>query len=93
MAAAKYKQRTLPSDSDISFSNTSTVIASGKKTGKNQKMVIMKEKKKTVQKPICKTTKRPVKPLANVSKKAATRRVDLAKAHVKAKRTGKMVSN
>ena len=46
----------------------------------------MKEKKKTV-------FKKPVKHLANVLKKVPARRVDLAKAHVKAKQAGKVVSN
>ena len=56
-------------------------------------MASMKEKKKTARKSICKTTKRPMKPLANVLKKVPARRVDLAKAHVKAKQAGKVVSN
>ena len=92
-AASKRKQRARPSDSDISLGNASTVNAPRKKTGKKQKMASMKENKKTVRKSVRKTTKKPVKPLANVSKKATARRVDLAKAHVKAKRAGKVVSN
>ena len=48
----------------------------------------MKEKKKTARKSICKTTKRPMKPLANVLKKAAAGRADLVKEHVNAKRMG-----
>ena len=43
--------------------------------GKKQKMASMKEKKKTIRQSICKTTKKrvkpSVKPLGNVSQKAA----------------------
>ena len=76
-----------------------TVYKTGKKQKKSSHLKLEKktketinEKKKTMQEAVCKTGNKNIKPLANVSKKAAVRHVDLAKAHVNAKKAGKVVS-